>query len=281
MNRKYLFIASLLFGMFGIGVFPGFAARVPHLLHINPVVGTMVKERLTPIFDKSAIRVPIVLYHHIRPITPAMNPLARGLSVTPEVFDAQLSYFEKNGFTTITLDQFYSALQKKTTLPKKPIILSFDDGYRDNFTNAYPLLAKHHFMGSFFIFTQAMGAPDYVTWDQVKEMQRSGVFEIGSHTLSHADLPHISESKVHAEIFESKKIIEEHLGIPVPFFCYPYGHYTKHIVDEVKKAGYLGALTTHYGTVHTVSSLFEVTRVRLTNDDFGVRLDKKMKLFLR
>ncbi len=247
----------------------------------QPSMVTHIQDRVIPIEDTKSLRVPIVLYHHIRPITPTMDELAKGLSVTPEVFDRQLAYLAKNGFHTITLHQLILALEGTEQLPEKPIILTFDDGYRDTFTYAYPLLVKRHFSGSLFIFTQAIGAPDYLTWDQVQQMQQSGIFEIGSHTLSHADLPTLSEKDMMREIRESKKIIASKLGAEIDFFCYPYGHYTKKIAEEVKKAGYLGALTTRYGTVHAKESLYETSRVRLTNDDYGPRLEKKIGLFFR
>lgn len=246
-----------------------------------PSAKAQTKDRVKPITDANSNLVPIVLYHHIRPITPSMDKLAKALSVTPEVFDAQLTYFAQHGFSPITLFELTRALEKKGSLPKKPLILTFDDGYEDAYTHAYPLLQKHHFNGSLFIFTQGIGASDYLTWKQVEEMQQSGVFEIGSHTLSHADLPKISRQHMIQEISKSKKIIEAKLGAVVDFFCYPYGHYTKEILDEVSRAGYRGAVTTLYGIDHPKSSVFELTRVRLNNDDHGERLDKKMSLILR
>ncbi len=239
---------------------------------------TIADEPIAEHYSEKKIQVPIVLYHHIRPITPDMNALAKGLSVTPEVFDRQLEYLEKNEFSTITLDQFYSALIGKESLPEKSIVLTFDDGYKDAYTYALPLLEKHHLKGVAFVITQAVGTSEYLTWDQIREMDKSGVFEIESHTLTHPELPKLSHKKMKKELEESKKILEEKIEKPIEFFCYPYGRYSKEIVKE---AGYKGAFTTHYGTTHTLPSIFETTRVRLTNDDVGENFEKKIQFFFK
>jgi len=246
----------------------------------TPSLFTAIHEHAAKFFYKTAVTVPIILYHHIRPITPDMEPLARGLSVTPQIFDQQLEYFEKNGFSTITLAQMYEALRDGKKISPRTIILSFDDGYTDNYQYAFPLLKKHHFGGTLFVITNAVGTPDYLSWDQIKEMKKSGIFEIGSHTLNHPVLPELSYEKIEQEIRESKKVLESQGVGPVEFFSYPYGKYTKKISTTVKDAGYKGAVTTHYGTLHTFVSLFETTRVRLTNSDTALHL-QKIRYFLK
>ena len=287
MSKIFFSLIFFVIASFSILLLPAASAAIPPLRYNekeevgSPSLSTTMRESAIKFLNKKAVTVPIILYHHIRPITPTMEPLARGLSVTPDVFDQQLEYFEKNGYATITLEQMYEALKEGKKIVPRTIIFSFDDGYADNYQYAFPILQKHHFGGILFLITNAVGTPDYLSWDQIKEMKKSDVFEIGSHTLNHPVLPALSMGKMQKEVRESKKVLEEHIGAPVDFFCYPYGKYTKEIILAVKDAGYKGAVTTHYGTTHTFASLFETSRVRLTNDDVAQTIEKKVKLFLK
>lgn len=219
------------------------------------------------------VQVPILMYHYISVPPANADAIRRGLSVGPDVFRAHLVTLREQGFTSITLTDLAYAIDMGTPLPAKPIVITFDDGYRDNYTNAYPILKEEGFIGTFFVFTNPVDERnnDYMTWEMVKEMQEGGM-EIGSHTLSHADLPGKSEARIQRELQESRRILEEKLGIEVRTFAYPYGEYDSGVAHLARQAGYWIAVTTKGGTVHGQNNIMTLERVRVTGGMFPNRL---------
>lgn len=220
-----------------------------------------------------SVQVPILMYHYISVPPANADSIRRGLSVGPDVFRAHLITLREQGFTSITLTELAYAIQMGNPLPPKPIIITFDDGYRDSYTNAYPILKEEGFVGTFFVFTDPVDERnnDYLTWEMVKEMQEGGM-EIGSHTLSHLDLPGRSAARIQSELQESRRILEEKLGIEVRTFAYPYGDFDTGVAHLVKEAGYWIAVTTRGGTIHTQNNIMTLERVRVTGGMFPNRL---------
>lgn len=225
----------------------------------------------------TTVKVPILMYHHIREFTEKMTPIARGLTVTPESLEKQLSYFKNEKYTSLTLDQLLQYISSGQASPKKSIIFTFDDGYRDFYQNAFPLFKKYNFHATIFLIANDLEAPDYLTWDQIHEMDTSGLIEFGSHTLTHPELSKESVTDQKKQITESKELLEKKLHKKITFFCYPYGKYTKVTIALVKDAGYAGALTTHFGISHGLSNMHEMPRVRIGDGDTDIHLQKKMK----
>jgi len=226
------------------------------------------------------VTVPIFMYHHIREFTGTMTPLARGLSVTPESLEKQLQYFQKEGFTSLTLEEFTRHITTQEALPLKSVMFTFDDGYQDFYYNAFPLFKKYNIHAIVFIITHDVGTPDYLTWDQIHDMDTSGLIEFGSHTLTHLELSKESIEKQKEEIVQSKELLEKKLGKKIAFFCYPYGKYTQVTVNLVKDTGYEGAFTTHFGITHGLANAYEFPRVRIGDGDVDIHLQKKMEKLL-
>lgn len=226
-----------------------------------------------------SVRLPIILYHHIRPVTSAMAPLARDLSVTPEAFEEQLRYFKEHNYTAVSLYSFAAMLQKNSAVPDNSFALTFDDGYEDLYTHAWPLLKKYGFSATAFIIVNRVGAPDYATWDQLREMQQGGLLDIQSHTLNHPMLTRLVPIRAQEEIEQSKHILEQRLGKTVSIFCYPYGDYNEATVHRIERAGYSLALTTKGGVWHSHAKRFELPRMRLSTEDVHAKLARKIKLF--
>ncbi len=272
-----MFLALLV--AFSVIAFPGLSAPAVEepLPDERPSIATRVKEKAVALIDRDAIRVPIILYHHVRPISNDMDQLGKDLSVTPERFSGHLAEFKKQGFHTIGLQDFADALEKKKPLPSKPVIFTFDDGYENAYTVALPILERHGMTGTVFVIGNAVGTPGYLSWGQLEDMVDSGVFEIQSHSLNHPDLASLSPELLRYELLGSKDLLESRLGLPMTFLCYPYGKYSAQVADAAKHAGYRGAVTTKYGTLHTKGALFETSRVRLTQHDTGARLEKKIR----
>lgn len=222
--------------------------------------------------DVKAIRVPILMYHHVGPL---LNPSATDLTVSPTDFEAQVQYFKNLGYQSVTLQQVYDALENKAILSSKPIVFTFDDGYKDVFENAIPILQKYNYSGTFAIATDLLGRPSYAVWDDVIAAQKAGM-EIVSHTQNHLDLtnPIYSAADLYREIFDSKILLEQKLGIPVDFFVYPYGRSNQKVVDLVQQAGYKMAFTTAYGQEMRANALLNEPRVRVHGQDGLAKLKK-------
>ncbi len=233
--------------------------RIPHL----PWFPTPT---LPPLPD--SVEVPIVFYHYVDYLPEAASGLRRSLTVSPATLDAQLQYLVDAGFQTITLDDLYAALVEGRPLPERPIVLSFDGGYRDAYDNVFPLLKRRGLIGTFFILTsKADGeAEGYLTWAMIEEMSRAGM-DIQPHGRDHTGLAGVSYEYVLHEVRGAREAIEAHVGRPARFFCYPYGTYDDSAIAALQAAGFLGALTTREGRVHTRDDLYTLARIRIGEFD--------------
>ncbi len=212
--------------------------------------------------------VPILMYHYISVPPPGADRYRLDLSVTPENLDAQLAWLAENGYTTITLQDLLYHLTLGRSLPEKPILLTFDDGYADAYGNAFPILQKYGFVGTFFIITDRItyGESNYVTWDQVVELHDAGM-DIQSHTRTHPDLRGLSGAQLLWQILGSREALEARIDKQVRFFCYPAGRYDANAIRALERFGYWAAVTTEYGTTHSTAGLFTLKRIRIRRSD--------------
>jgi peptidoglycan/xylan/chitin deacetylase (PgdA/CDA1 family) len=210
--------------------------------------------------------VPIFIYHIIRPASSSDTAMIRRYNVEPKVFEQQLQYLKNNGYTSIGPDDLVNHLTKGTPLPTKPVILTFDDGWKMQYTYAFPLLQKYHFQAVFYIFTNAIGHKHYLSWPEITELDRAGMI-IGGHTLDHPYLFKITDDKkLRAEIIDSKKILEAGLGHPITAFAVPFGHYTDKIITIAKEAGFTTLRTTYKGVDHSLADLFHLNAILTSNN---------------
>jgi peptidoglycan/xylan/chitin deacetylase (PgdA/CDA1 family) len=213
---------------------------------------------------KAGMLLPILMYHYVSVPPEKADIYRRDLSVTPGHFEEQLRFLRQQGYHTVTLDQMADALREGKPLPSRPIVLTFDDGYDDNYSNAFPLLKQYGMTGTFFIITDFVNnkRAGYMSWEQIAEMHAAGErFE--SHTRDHPDLRKRSVEYLVWEATGSAEAIESHLRYRPHWICYPSGHYDEKVVEVFASAGYIGGLTTRQGTVHSVEDLFTLTRVRV------------------
>ena len=202
----------------------------------------------------------ILAYHRV-------NVLNDGLSVRPNEFEKQIFFLKESGFRTLLLKDYIHITHTNGSLDKgRYVVITFDDGWEDNYTYGFPILKKYGYRATIFLTVSKIGKDkDYLTWDQVKEMMDFG-FEFGSHTLTHPHLTKIPLEKARLEIIESKNILEKRLKQKIETFCYPYGDYDKTIVELVKDAGYRGAVVTpKYGKCN--HSMYTICRIGLYNSD--------------
>lgn len=216
----------------------------------------------TPDGVEREARVPILMYHHVVDVGPGTNRLDRDLSVAPERFGQHLDYLREHGYQAISLERLLRHIQLGEPLPPRPVVLTFDDGYEDNFLYAYPLLRERAMVGTFFVVSGLVGKPGYLTWEQIRTMAADGM-EMGAHSDSHVDLRLWGTDRVVYEVVRPKEAIENATGRPVRFFSYPSGRYQRRTVDILRSAHYWGAVTTVQGARVTGDNLFEMPRLRM------------------
>jgi peptidoglycan/xylan/chitin deacetylase (PgdA/CDA1 family) len=234
----------------------------------------------TPTATGLTLQVPILMYHYLSVPPAGADAIRRDLSVTPTQFEAHLAYLRQAGYETISLKQLSYALSGEAALPSKPIILTFDDGYRDNYENAFPLLRKYGYTATFFPITQPIDENNvsYLTWDMVKEMHQAGM-EFGSHSYRHPDLSHRDVDFLVYEIVGSKEALEERIGEPIHFFSYPSGHYDELTIRVLESANFWGAVTTQWGIEQAFDYRFELKRLRMRGTDTAGNLAARLSAF--
>ncbi len=211
------------------------------------------------------IRVPILMYHYVSTPPADADEYRLDLSAAPDQFAAQLQWLRENGYHTITLEHLYLALTEGYPLPSRPVILTFDDGYDDAYTNAFRLLKQYKMTGTFFVVTDWLDSErsGYLTWDQAREMAKAGM-SIQSHSRSHPDLANTCDYDcLIYQILGSVQTIEAEIGVRPRFFCYPSGRYNDAVLDVLRQVGVLAAVTTQPGTLHISDRPLELRRVRI------------------
>ena len=248
-----------------------------------PLQPDPMREPLLPPPDgvTRTIKLPILMYHYISELPPDADKIRRGLTVTPATFEAHLKYLKEAGYETISLHQLMLHLTRGEPLPPKPIILTFDDGYRDVYENAFPLLTRYGFKGTFFLITNFIdeGRPLYLTWEQVKEMAAAG-HEIGAHSRDHPDLRGRDIDFLVWQILGSKEAIQNGAGITPRFFSYPSGKYDENVIAVLASAHYWGAATVIQGVDQSSATPFELQRIRIDGSYGAEQLDWLLKYYM-
>jgi len=165
--------------------------------------------------------------------------------VTPEELEKHFQKLQEGGYTPISMDRMVNHLRTGAQLPEKPVLLTFDDNYLGQYKYVFPLLKKYNYPAVWSVHTRFVGTGGQkpkANWDQLREMQKSGLITIASHTVNHLNLKDLSEKEIEKEVTESKKVLEKELGVSIDYFTYPEGDFTDISRDKLKKAGYKAAL---------------------------------------
>lgn len=206
-----------------------------------------------------AVKIPILMYHSI-----SDNP-KNLLCLSPAKFAEQMQHLKDAGYHPITfqdLDDWKTGLP----IPVKPVLITLDDGYRDNYTDAYPILKRLNLKATIFLVTGFLNEKQNLTVDMTKEMLASGLIQFGSHSISHSDLSTLPDERLRSEIFQSKQALESKLGVPITSFCYPSGRFNDKTLAYVKEAGYHFAVTTKPGWSELSQGEYTLHRVRINGD---------------
>ena len=209
---------------------------------------------------------PILEYHMV---TEHPSPDAKPYVVPPEDFAAQLDDLAAQGYTTITPQDYARARKGKQQLPEKPIILTFDDGYEDNWRVVLPMLEERGMKAAFYMVTNKIGQPGYLTWDNLFDMERRGM-EIGSHTANHLPLTTLSPEKQREELRLSKLMLEWKGMKTIYSFSYPNGSYNAGVVAMLAEEEYLTAVTGEAGLNTLETNPYLLRRVNIPPPHFGL-----------
>lgn len=216
--------------------------------------------------------IPILIYHEIKPPFPGSD---RSLYVEPEVFAEQLDWLRDNKYQTLLLRDVYRHWYNGRPLPEKPVVITFDDGYLSNFTDALPLLQERGMKATFFIVPGTLGTRNHLTKDMLTSLVNSDM-EIGSHTYNHVDLTSTSTEQLIVELGRSKSELKELTGQSVDFLSYPYGYYNSVVVAETKAYGYLGAVTVDFGKASIDQDIYKLMRIDINNYDGVAGMARKL-----
>ena len=212
------------------------------------------------------LRVPILMYHYLSTPPADADIYRTDLSVPPELFAPQLDRILADGYTTVDLYALQEYLTRGVPLPEKPVIITFDDGYRDNYVNAFPLLRERGMVATFFVVTDFIDEerPEYLTWDMVREMHAGGM-SIESHSRNHASLKGKDADFLVWQALGSQETITYELGVRPRFVSYPAGEFDQLTIDIFASAGYWAGLTTIQGATLDGADPFRLPRVRVRN----------------
>lgn len=198
--------------------------------------------------------LPILNYHQVN------DKFNTVLTMKPADFEEQIKYLHDNGYHSITQEQFDAYMNGEGTLPDRPIMITFDDGYIDNYEQAYPILQKYGMTGTIFIITKLVGTKGYLTWNQIAEMSQHGM-EFGSHTVSHKPLTSYDREGARRELVDSKAILEQHVGKACSIIAFPEGKFNDVVMEETQDAGYTYAFTVDTGRVFAWDDPYDLSRV--------------------
>ncbi len=228
--------------------------------------------------------IPVLMYHKVGPNR--REGRVEKLRVTPEKFERQMSCLFKHGYRTIRVEELTNFCKGELHLPGKRMVLSFDDGYRDNLTYAFPILKKYGFSAIIFLVSSCVGSvskwdeggPEpLLNWEEIKEMCRGGV-EFGSHGHTHRLLPSLSAEELKKEIEYSKSILEKKLGKAVEFFSYPWGKFDERVKAMVESCGYRASFSTRPGKNGWGEDLFALRRILIRGYDSRLHFLLNLKL---
>ena len=265
-NKFYLFFALLIAvagGAFLHFQFPITATGNAGLTSVLSQVKEVVDESLNPpVLPDTETQIPIVMYHYVRVVDKNKDALGYNLSIDPENFEKQMQYLKEQGYTTIHMADL---LDKK--VPKKAIVLTFDDGLEDFYTTALPILQKYGFTASNGIITGMIGAREHMTEEQIRECVKAGI-ELTSHTVNHFDMSKLTRAELKTQLVESKSYLEKTFGVTVVGLIYPSGRYNELAVQAARDEGYEIAATTQYGEAYLdTHNMLLLPRVRIDNRD--------------
>ena len=209
--------------------------------------------------------VPVLCYHRF-----STKKSSDKITVSAETFERQMAYLKNNGYTVLTLQQFYDFIDYRRRPPKKSVVLTIDDGLKTAHTIAFPILKKYGFPAVIFINTDNINDlvnRNTLTWGELRELRDSGLIVIESHSATHEDLTKISDEQLMTELGESKRVIKSMLGTTSTAVAYPYGLFNRKTIDMLKQNGYKSGFTVIRGGNAFFSDYYSLHRSMIYNSE--------------
>lgn len=203
------------------------------------------------------VELPILVYHTVRPWRSSDGPNARAYNVAPETFRKQMAYLAERGYTSISFSDLHEAMFFGKVLPEKSVLITLDDGTSSHYENAFPALREYGFDATFFIFTNAIDRPNYLTSAQILEMREAGM-HFGNHTRYHQYLTRLPEGEMREEISTGKERLEELLEETVDVIAYPFGLHDEAVEHEAREIGHSIGRTIKEGRLHRPDELMRL-----------------------
>jgi len=238
------------------------------IVHASPTPTSTPKKVVGQVYAESkpmdyCLTVPVLMYHHIQPLQQATDKGQTALNVDPITFDEHMTYLKASGYTAITSLELIQALKNHTLLPNKSVVITVDDGYKDVYSFAYPILIRQGLKATFMIPTGLVMGDDYVTWDNLREMKSSGFVEIANHTHTHHNMAAGSLEKMRHEILGANQLLEQNLNLTSNIFTYPYGGISDTAITVLQQEGFIGAFSTIQGSLQCESTIMKLQRTRI------------------
>jgi len=228
------------------------------LLIINIILTILVLASVWFYFYKS-YTVPVLMYHSIN-----KGSAGSRLIVDAATFKKQMKFLKDHNFNCISINEYIDNIKNKKKQKRKSVVITFDDGFEDNYLTAFPILKEFEIPVTIFIVTDWVGDENMLDWSQIKELEKSDLIDIGSHAVSHDMLTRMPKAEMLMEIKQSKQILEDALNKSIELFCYPTGAHSEFIKKMTKLSGYKAACATSVDKRTSLDDLFAIRRIRIS-----------------
>ncbi len=230
--------------------------------HLVKKLPADVKKQILTASPSATFRVPILLYHYVEYVQDKKDTIRESLNIDPYTFEQQVITLKNAGYTFMTAKELGDVLDGKMQLPKNPILLTFDDGHWDFYTDVLPILKKYNIKATAYIISGFIGGSDFMSMSQLQGVEDSNLVDVGAHTVHHYSLRHLSLTTVENEVDMSKEWLEKMYHKPVVSFAYPNGSFDDQAVQVVKNAGFKTAVSTVPGILQNQTNRYFLYRLR-------------------
>jgi peptidoglycan/xylan/chitin deacetylase (PgdA/CDA1 family) len=208
------------------------------------------------------VKLPIIMYHYVEYVKDEGDTIRKSLNIMPHIFEDQMKDLRDAGYTTYFMSEVPDLLSGKTPLASRSAVLTFDDGYEDFYTDAFPILVTYNIKATQYVTYDFVGRKGFMNKQQLSEILASDLVEVGSHAINHYGMGRMTDTQAKFQLKESKNVFEELFALPITTFAYPYGGFNEETPQIAQKAGYMAAVSVNPGVMHAVDEMYELKRVR-------------------
>lgn len=259
--NRYMYVKYAVgFGVVILGLYLAIQRFVIWSPHNSPRKADEIKKPIYTSSQNSCAGLPIVMYHYVERVEDRSDTYRVRMSVHPRVFERQMKQLQHEGYIPIFVREIPDLVVNGDCTDR--IALTFDDGYEDFYTDVFPILRMYGFRSTVYVIANYVNRKGFLSEGQLEELAASGLVEIGSHSMDHADMTKLSVSEWSAQITESRTVLSSIVGSPVVSFSYPLGKFSPVQALSVSGAGYTNAVTVEPGFMGNDKNVFEMPRFR-------------------